>query len=216
MQEKSSANGTSGKGRKDQVWIELNSRNSWPVTVCMWVTYREQQGPKSEWIKAASVTLQREEHLGLLYQGMGRLCPAKWHWAQLPRAQRLNSYSLANSSSPRDCPPASCPEQGWGVGKGAPGQLSSALALPSCCGWVMYRAGKEKNANTWQSKWLSQKRKHWARAAVGVQHGVSPVCDGQRSARSFVRLFATARGLTNASWLAKAACQGWAKYLISS
>lgn len=82
-------------------------------------------------------------------------------------------------------------------------ELLGGPALP----WLFHPAVDEscteperkKNANTWQSKWLSQKRKHWARAAVGVQHGVSPVCDGQRSVRSFVRLSAMARGLKNTS-----------------
>lgn len=41
------------------------------------VIYREQQGSKPEWIKAASVALQREKHLGLLYQGTGRGQPSR-------------------------------------------------------------------------------------------------------------------------------------------
>lgn len=114
--------------------------------------------------------------LSLVWEGYESPCiPAlQRNTAQLTQAQQVNSCSLENRSSPWDCLPESCPKQGWWVRKAAPGQPSSALAPPSCCGWVMYRAGKEINANTWQSKWLSQKRKHWAGAAVGVQRGAGP------------------------------------------
>lgn len=63
----------------------------------------------------------------------------------------------------------------------------------------MYGAGKEINANTWQSKWLAQESKHWAGAAVGVQHAVSPVWDGHLSAHSFVQPPAMARAVMNIS-----------------
>lgn len=79
----------------------------------------------------------------------------------------------------------------------------------------MYGAGKAINANTWQSKWLSQKRKHWAAADVGMQHGAGPSWDGHRSARSSAQALAAAPGLRKVSCLAKAACQGCAEYLIS-
>lgn len=63
----------------------------------------------------------------------------------------------------------------------------------------MYGAGKEINANTWQSKWLLQKRKHQAAADAGVQHGAAPSWDGHCSAHSSVQPSAAVWGLTNVS-----------------
>lgn len=150
------------------------------------------------------ITLQMDKCFGLHLMAMERDSPGT---PALQGDTELSGFNPPHGSLSRESFAESCPKQDWEAVKGAPQQPSSALAPPSRCRWVMYGAGKEINANTWQSKWLSQKRKHKAAADAGAQHGAAPLWDGHCSAHSSVQLSAAVQGLTNVSWLARAVCQ---------
>lgn len=156
-------------------WTKTREQQTCDSTLCGWPIGNTKI--QRQRIKAASITLQRE-------RSISASCIKAWE-DDSPHilAQQSNaepSYHMHGELISAAWWTAPHCESAFqkAVLKGAPEQPISALAPLSCCGWVTYGAGKEINANTWQTKWLSQKRKHRAGAAVGVQQRLGPMQDG--------------------------------------